>query len=115
MKIVAKDIVGKNAISMQSGQLLYEKISKPLIMGEKIEIDFQGVELFASPFFNASIGFLIKDIKVADLQQRLQISNLSPVGRQLLNHVISNAIKYYEKEGMAEESLQIMIKNAEGL
>lgn len=115
MKIIAKEIVGGNAISMQTGQNLYEIISKPLISGEEVEIDFQDVELFASPFFNASIGYLIKDIKVTDLQQRLKIINLSAVGRQLLNHVISNAIKYYEKEGEAEENLQIIIKNAEGL
>lgn len=115
MKIIAKEIVGENAISMQSGQHLYEKISKPLISGEEVEIDFQGVELFASPFFNASIGYLIQDIKVTDLQQRLKIINLSEVGRQLLNLVISNAIKYYERKGKAEEDLKIIIKNAEDL
>jgi hypothetical protein len=113
MKIIAKNILGKNAISMQSGQNLYEKISIPLISGEEVEIDFQDVELFASPFFNASIGYLIKDIKVTDLQQRLKITNLSAVGRQLLNHVIANAIKYYEKTNKAEENMQIFIKNAE--
>lgn len=113
MKIIAKDLVGSNAISMQSGQILYEKISKPLLAGEVIEIDFKDVELFASPFFNASIGFLIKDIKVSELQKQLKLTNISEVGRQLLNHVISNAIKYYEKEGKTEEELKIMIKNVE--
>ncbi|MFZ2407246.1 MAG: STAS-like domain-containing protein [Methylobacter sp.] len=113
MKIIAKNILGKNAISMQSGQNLYEKISTPLISGEEVEIDFQDVELFASPFFNASIGYLIKDIKVTDLQERLKIINLSTVGRQLLNHVISNAIKYYENTDKAEENMQIFIKNSE--
>ncbi|MGJ0514456.1 MAG: STAS-like domain-containing protein [Methylomicrobium sp.] len=115
MKIIAKDVVGKNAISMQSGQNLYERISKPLISGNEVEIDFLGVELFASPFFNASIGYLIKDINVTDLKQRLKITNLSEVGRQLLNHVISNAIKYYEKKDKAEDNMQIFIKNAEEL
>ncbi len=115
MKIIAKNIIGKNTISMQSGQNLYEKISNPLISGEEVEIDFLDVELFASPFFNASIGYLIKDIKVTDLQQRLKIINLSKVGRQLLNHVISNAIKYYDTENKEEENMKIFIKNAEEL
>ena len=114
MKIIAKEIVGPNAISMQSGQLLYKQISKPLISGETVEIDFQGVEFFASPFFNASIGFLIQDIKISDLQKNLKITNLSEIGRQLLNLVISNAIKFYDKKNTSEESLQIIIKNAEG-
>lgn len=113
IKIFAKDIVGENAISMQSGQNLYEKIFNPLMSGEEIEIDFEGVKLFASPFFNASIGFLLKDIAVTDLQRKLTIKNLSVVGHQLLNHVISNAIKYYEKESKSEDTLEIIIKNAE--
>jgi len=114
MKIMAKEIVGSNAISMQSGQMLYEKISKQLISGEVVEIDFKGVELFASPFFNASIGFLIKDINVTDLQKRLKVANLSEVGRQLLNHVISNAILFYAEQEKAEDDMQIITKNAEG-
>lgn len=114
MKIIAKEIVGSNAISMQSGKLLYEKISKQLFAGEEIEIDFNGVELFASPFFNASIGFLIKDINVTELQKRLKLTNLSDVGRHLLNHVIANAILFYAEQGKAADDMQIISKNAEG-
>lgn len=113
MKIFVKEIVGENAISMQSGKLLYEKISTPILSGKDVEIDFEGVELFASPFFNASIGLLIKDISITDLQQKLKVSNLSIVGRQLLNLVISNAITHYEKESQSEDDLKIIIKNAE--
>lgn len=115
MKIIVREIVGENAISMQSGSILYEKISKRLMSGEEVEIDFQGVELFASPFFNASIGLLLKDIKVTDLQHRVKIVNVSEVGRQLINLVISNAIKHYEKVSKAEDDLKIIIKNAEDL
>lgn len=113
IKIFAKEIVGENAISMQSGKNLYERLFKPLMSGEEIEVDFNGVELFASPFFNASIGFLLKDIEVSALQKKLKLTNLSTVGHQLLNHVISNAIKYYEKEAKSEEAMKIIIKNVE--
>lgn len=113
MKIIVKEIVGENAISMQSGKLLYEKISSPILSGKEVETDFDGVVLFASPFFNASIGLLIKDIAVTDLQKKLKISNLSSVGRELLNLVISNAINHYEKQSRAEDELKIIIKNAE--
>lgn len=113
MKIIAREVIGTNAISMQSGQRFYGLIAGPLLRGEIVEVDFNSVELFASPFFNASIGFLIKDININELKQRLIVSNLSPVGKQLLNHVIANAIKFYEKEANADENLQIIIKNAE--
>ena len=75
------------------------------------KIDFTDVGLFASPFFNASIGLLLKDIDISDLQKNVTFINLSEVGRQLLNHVISNAIKYYDKESNLPEMLQTINKN----
>lgn len=113
MKIIAREVIGTNAISMQSGRHIYELIAKPLLEGEVVEVDFDSVELFASPFFNASIGLLIKDLNITKLKERLVISNLNQVGKQLLNHVIANAIKFYEKEANSDENLQIIIKNAE--
>lgn len=90
------DIVGKNAISMKSGSLLYKKIYPLLIDGKNVELNFEGVLLFASPFFNASIGLILKDISIDALKSQISFLNLSDVGRNLLNHVISNAIAYYK-------------------
>ena len=111
MKILANEIVGPNAISLQSGKNLYVKISKPLFSNESVVLDFKGVELFASPFFNASIGLLLKDIQLEDLQKQLKFVNLSEVGRQLLNHVIGNAIKYYEMESASIDKMKNIIKD----
>ena len=97
--IHVKDIIGVNAISMQSGSLLYKEISPLLLAKKSIILDFEGVELFASPFFNSGIGLLLKDIEISTLQNILKIENLSPVGHQLLNHVISNAINFYSADG----------------
>lgn len=102
MKLIARELVGVNAISMQSGKNLYDKISTPIISNNDVELDFDGIEVFASPFFNASIGLLLKDVEIGSLLKHLKIINLNPVGRNLLNHVISNAIKYYE---MGDESI----------
>lgn len=111
MRVIAKEIVGENAISMQSGKNLYEKISRELISGGSVEIDFSGVKIFASPFFNASIGLLLKDINIDELQKRLSIINLSAVDRHLLNHVIANAIEYYKVETKIAETLEDIGKN----
>lgn len=51
--------------------------------------------MYASPFFNASIGLLLKDISLGKLQENLKFAGLSDVGRDLLNHVIGNAIVFY--------------------
>jgi hypothetical protein len=106
MKIIVKDVIGVNAISMQSGKLLYDRMHDSLLKKDSVELDFNEVEIFASPFFNASIGLLLKDIKIEELQKNLKLINLSDVGRQLLNHVIANAINYYNKETRLAASLK---------
>lgn len=111
MKIMASEIVGKNAISMQSGKNLHDIICQPIVAGEKVCIDFEGVELFASPFFNASIGLLLRDISLDDLKARLEVKNISEVGRQLLNHVIANAINFFSETGKTAEALKAINKN----
>lgn len=91
------NIVGANAISIQSGTNLYDKIHADIFSGQEVCLDFSEVELFASPFFNASIGRLLKDVELTDLLKRLKINNISQVGRQLLNHVVANALTFYGK------------------
>jgi predicted nucleic acid-binding OB-fold protein len=98
-KIEVSSLVGKNAISMQSGSQLYREIQSALEVEDQVELNFFGVELFASPFFNSSIGFMLKDSSIEKLQRSLSFTNLSDVGRHLLNHVIENAIRYYQDAG----------------
>ena len=94
-KVKVFDLVGKNAISMQSGEKLYKKLHPLLTAGESVTLSFDGVVLYASPFFNASFGLLLKDLSVESIQKQLSIDGISEVGRDLLNHVIENAISYY--------------------
>ncbi|OZY39224.1 hypothetical protein CJF43_24100 [Pseudomonas fragi] len=99
------ELTGRNAISMQNGEKLYKALHKNLIEGDRIEVNFEKVTLFASPFFNASIGLLLKDISVEKLQQQLSVTNLSDVGRDLLNHVISNAIIFYKNSDNVSKAI----------
>jgi len=89
------DVIGKNAISMQNGEKVYKMLRENIKEGQETTLDFEQISLFASPFFNASIGLLLKDISIQQLQASLTFENLNEVGRDLLNHVISNAISYY--------------------
>ena len=93
--IIVKRLVGVNAISMSSGRKLREEILNEWSKSEKIVIDFEGVEVFASPFFNSGVGFLLKDNDIAQLQGKLVFEGISDHGRRLLNLVIDNAIRFY--------------------
>ncbi len=95
-KVRVIDLVGENAISMQSGSKFYAEIHDGMISGEKFQVDFDGVSTYASPFFNASVGLLLKDLTIEALQSQLTFINLSDIGRALLNHVIENALTFYK-------------------
>ncbi|XLX41864.1 STAS-like domain-containing protein [Ectopseudomonas mendocina] len=108
------ELTGKNAISMQNGEKLYAALHKKLESGESIIVNFEGVALFASPFFNASIGLLLKDIPIENLQKQLSIINLSDVGRDLLNHVISNALIFHKNTDKVSNAIdQSQIGNSD--
>lgn len=97
-KIIIKELLGGDiAISMAKGKNLYDLLLQNINNHDKIILDFDGVTIFASPFFNASIGYLLKDFDIKDLQLKLSFTNLNGVGLNLLNLVISNAIQTYEK------------------
>ncbi|RXT86138.1 hypothetical protein B1F69_23870 [Pseudomonas syringae] len=96
--IIVKDIVGTNAISMNSGIKLREVILKEWGSG-KVTLDFSGIDVFASPFLNASIGALLKGKTIKELQNTLVFEGISDHGKRLLNLVIANALKFFADGG----------------
>ncbi|MBD8625255.1 STAS-like domain-containing protein [Pseudomonas sp. CFBP 13727] len=95
MKVInVKSIVGTNAISMNSGSKLRAAILEEW-GSEKITLDFSGIDVFASPFLNASIGALLKSKTIGELQSTLIFEGISDHGRRLLNLVIANALKFF--------------------
>lgn len=61
------EVIGEYAIAADSGQKLYDQIHPELLDGKSVELDFSGVEIFTSAFFNFAIGQLLRDISTDDL------------------------------------------------
>jgi len=95
MKCIVRETVGEDAITLDDGQKIHEQIKPELLTGHEVELDFDGVTVFASPFFNAAVGQLLKDLKAEDLNRLLRVQNLNPTGYDVLRRVIDNAKKYY--------------------
>lgn len=68
MKTSVHSMIGENCITFDDGQQVYHAIRPELAAGHPVELDFDRVEIFASPFFNAAIGQLLKDIEPDDLR-----------------------------------------------
>ncbi|MDS4030050.1 MAG: STAS-like domain-containing protein [Candidatus Contendobacter sp.] len=82
-------------MTQEDGNAVYDLIHDPLRQGETVELDFEGVDVFASPFFNASVGRLLEDLERDALNDRLRFEHLSAFGERGLRRAIENAEEYY--------------------
>jgi hypothetical protein len=97
MRVEAQQLIGENALTARDGQAIYAQIYPELAAGHPVELDFEGVHTFSTPFFNTAIGQLYKDLYSEQLSRLLIISNLAPYARGSLNRVIANAKRYYSE------------------
>jgi hypothetical protein len=89
------NITGPDCITPEDGEKIYTLIHPLLTKGLSVKLDFEGVEVFASLFFNAAIGRLLKDMELKKLKELLDITNLIKPGRDVLDRVYENSEKYY--------------------
>jgi hypothetical protein len=95
MKLQIHELIGPNCITLEDGQVVYERVHPELKAGRSIELDFKDVKLFASPFFNAAVGQLYKDFSSEELNRLLIMRGLTPNGSIVLRKVGENAKVYY--------------------
>jgi len=96
MNCRVRDIIaGEDAITLEDGQNVYDRIYPELAAGRDVELDFAGVSVFASPFFNAALGKLLRDLKADDLNRLLRVTNLLSSGRAAAQRAIENAKRYF--------------------
>ncbi len=93
-----RELVGENCITQEDGQKVYDLIHPEIQSGETVQLVFSSVGVFASPFFNAAIGQLLKDTKPETLNQLLKIDHLTDTGKVVLKRVIENAKQYYSDD-----------------
>lgn len=74
--ILVKEIIGANCITMDQGEKIYQLIYPSLKEDTAVELDFSGIGVFASPFFNVAIGKLLKDFSREQLNRLLLIKKL---------------------------------------
>ncbi|MCE9544737.1 MAG: STAS-like domain-containing protein [Planctomycetia bacterium] len=115
MTCIVRDIIGGgDAITLDDGQRVYGCVHTELAAGHPVELDFAGVSVFASQFFNAALGQLLKDHKPEDLNRLLKILHLSPAGLAVARRVIENSKRYYDEPNYREAQRQVLQAMSEG-
>ena len=115
MKCDVKDLVGENCVTLDDGQKVYDQIHPELVAGHPVEVDFAGVSVFASPFFNAAFGRLLKDLTTEELNRLLKVYNLTSVGKDVLKLVIKDSTQYYSDPEFRKTLDEILSEQAEEL
>jgi hypothetical protein len=115
MRLNIISFIGENCITVEDGEQLYQKIHPEILKGNQIEVDFSGVKIFASPFFNAAIGQLLRDFQPEQLQEQLHFVGLSQHGDYVLRRVIENAKKYYTNPHFKDSVERIIAQQAHDL
>ncbi len=98
VRIVVKDIVGINCITIDSGESVFKPALKELKKGRTVILDFLGVEKYATPFFNFAIGQLLFFFEKEEISGLLKFDNLDELGRRIVEIVINNSERYYRDE-----------------
>jgi len=113
MKLEIKIFIGERCVTSEDGQHVYEEIHPKLAAGEPVSLDFTGVTVFASPFFNFAIGQLLRDLKPGDLNELLKVEGLLPDGGLVVQRVVKNAKEYYRNPEAKKAVDEILKQQAE--
>jgi hypothetical protein len=87
--------IGKYCVTVEDGQRIYKLIHPLLSTKQTVQLDFAGVQIVASPFLNAAVGQLLRDLDSETLNAHLKFENLASSFKPILRRVIENAKRYY--------------------
>lgn len=112
MMLKVVPITGQNCITVEDGEQIYKKIHSEIIKGHDVTLDFTGVEIFASPFFNTAIGQLFRDLNSTQINSNLHFIGLSSHGNHILKRVMENAQKYYKNSRFRDSVERVLAQQA---
>jgi len=113
LKLSIYELVGENCITKEDGQKVFDEIYPVLKSRNQVVLDFSKVNIFASPFFNFSIGQLFKDFSLEEIKALLETKSLSQDGNNVLERVIDNSIKYYSNDRAMEIQNEVIKEKSE--
>lgn len=86
------------AMTEQSGMSIREKIKEILERENEVLLDFEGVYLFATPFFNSSVGYFVINLTPEKADAVIRTTNLTQLGVETYSHSLENAREIFTKK-----------------
>ena len=94
-KLMVREVTGATCLSPEKGQKVFILLHPDVSAGQVVELDFTGVDLFATPFFNLSIGQLLRSLDPTLVRSRVRVMNLNEVGQDTFDRAWANAVQHY--------------------
>lgn len=102
------------AMTEEQGLLVRDAMEPAVATNEAVVLDFTGISLFATMFFNASIGYYIVEKGVDYCTKNINLINISELGEETYKHSFLNAKEIVESSGrLPADNSTIVKKNIE--
>lgn len=112
-RIKIKDLC-RMAMTEDQGLLVRNAMQPAVKAKEKIILDFEGINLFATMFFNASIGYYIVNTGIKYCTNNIVLENISDLGLETYMHSFKNAQETIEVGSVpAVDNNTIVMQNIE--
>ena len=98
-KIIISELI-KNGLTESNGLILRKKIEqimKELSESDTVVLDFKDISLFATPFFNSSIGYFVLNLGPEKFNRIFKLEQISELGLDTYQHSYENAVEIYNK------------------
>ena len=87
---------------------------KPLFeQGEKIVVDFDGIKIFTTLFFNNVFAKYILKIGPEKYLECFSLENLSELGQTTYQHSFENAVNYYRLSDAGKKAQDTIVEDPE--
>lgn len=111
-KIMVNELT-QMAMTESAGMMLRKEIENLLKTEKKVVIDFSGISLFATMFFNASIGHFVMTLSPEMCRNIFELINLSELGMETYTHSFENAEEIYNNKNKQSVIGEITQNNIE--
>lgn len=93
--IQVRKLIGVECLTAQDGKQLFELLSKRIKHAKPVIVDFEGVEICTTPFFNASFGRLVEHLRPEEVHEQVRCVHIKNDAKELLQRVLENADQYF--------------------
>ncbi len=96
-------------ITPDEGEQIFKELTIAFSKGQKVVLDFVGVEMMTTAFLNVAIGKLYETNTSEELKDKLSFDHLSDATAFRIKKVTDNAKAFYSDENKFNQSVETVL------